>query len=77
MREGKEFELTILVDEGTSKKIKPKVTSELLIGVTVGDIQKGSLPAIAIVGANIPIATGVALSFKMQKKKNIICCLII
>ena len=42
LREGKEFELTILVDEGTSKKIKPKVTSELLIGVTVGDIQKGS-----------------------------------
>ena len=40
----------------------------------VGDIQKGSLPAIAIVGANIPIATGVALSFKMQKKKNIVCC---
>ena len=42
LREGKEFELTILVDEGTSKKIKPKVTSELLIGVTVGDIQKGN-----------------------------------
>lgn len=40
----------------------------------VGNIQKGSLPAIAIVGANIPIATGVALSFKMQKKKNIVCC---
>ena len=42
LREGKEFELTILVDEGTSKKTKPKVTSELLIGVTVSDIQKGS-----------------------------------
>ena len=40
----------------------------------VGDIQKGSVPAIAIVGGNIPIATGVALSFKMQKKKNIVCC---
>ena len=42
LREGKEFELTILVDEGTSKKIKPKVTSELLRGWTVSDIQKGS-----------------------------------
>ena len=42
LRESKEFELTILVDEGTSKKTKPKVTSELLIGVTVSDIQKGS-----------------------------------
>jgi len=42
LRESKEFELTILVDEGTSEKTKPKVTSELLIGVTVSDIQKGS-----------------------------------
>ena len=40
----------------------------------VGDIEKGSVPAIAIVGGNIPIAAGVALSFKMQKKKNIVCC---
>ena len=40
----------------------------------VGDIAKGSVPAIAIVGGNIPIAAGVALSFKMQKRKNIVCC---
>ena len=40
----------------------------------VGDINKGSVPAIAIVGGNIPIATGVALSFKMQKRKNVVCC---
>ena len=40
----------------------------------VGNINKGSVPAIAIVGGNIPIAVGVALSFKMQKRKNIVCC---
>lgn len=33
----------------------------------VGDISKGMLPALAIVGAGIPIAAGVALSFKMLK----------
>jgi 2-oxoisovalerate dehydrogenase E1 component len=32
----------------------------------VGDFSKGMLPAIAIVGANIPIGAGVALSFKMR-----------
>ena len=30
----------------------------------VGDVRVGMLPAIAIVGANIPIAAGVALAFK-------------
>ncbi len=33
----------------------------------VGDISKGMLPALAIVSAGIPIAAGVALSFKMRK----------
>ena len=33
-----------------------------------------NLNSIAIVGGNIPIATGVALSFKMQKRKNVVCC---
>jgi TPP-dependent pyruvate/acetoin dehydrogenase alpha subunit len=33
----------------------------------VGDIAKGMLPALAIVSAGIPIAAGVALSFKMRK----------
>ncbi len=34
----------------------------------VGDISRGMLPALAIVGAGIPVAAGVALSFKMKKQ---------
>jgi acetoin:2,6-dichlorophenolindophenol oxidoreductase subunit alpha len=37
-----------------------------------GDIAVGALPANAIVGGNLPIATGVGLAFKMQRKKNVI-----
>ena len=37
----------------------------------MGDISKGMVPAIAIVGGNLPLATGVALAFKMQKKPNV------
>ena len=37
----------------------------------IGNIDKGMLPAIAIVGGNIPITSGMALSFKMNKKKNV------
>jgi len=37
-----------------------------------GDIAVGALPANAIVGGNIPIAAGVGLAFKMQKKRNVI-----
>ena len=37
----------------------------------VGNLEKGMVPAIAIVGANIPIAAGVGLSMKMNKKKNV------
>ena len=33
----------------------------------IGDLEKGMVPAIAIVGGGAPIATGVALSFKMRK----------
>ncbi len=36
-----------------------------------GDIAVGALPANAIVGANIPIAVGVGLSFKMRKTDNV------
>ena len=42
LRDGKEFDLVVLVDEVTEKEIKPKVSNDLLKGVTVGDIQKGS-----------------------------------
>ena len=37
----------------------------------VGSMAKGMLPANAIVGANIPITVGVALSFKLRKEKRV------
>ncbi len=37
----------------------------------VGNIDKGMLPAIAIVGGNIPIVTGMALAFKLKGQKNV------
>ena len=37
----------------------------------MGDADLGMLPAIAIVGGGIPLATGYALSFKYLKKPNI------
>ena len=40
----------------------------------VGDLEVGALPAIAIVGGNIPIAVGVALAFKFQKSDRVSAC---
>jgi pyruvate dehydrogenase E1 component alpha subunit len=40
----------------------------------LGDHAAGMLPAIAIVGGGIPIATGHALAFHYLKKKNIVAC---
>jgi pyruvate dehydrogenase E1 component alpha subunit len=40
----------------------------------VGDIEQGVLPAIAIVGANVPIAAGTALAAKMQKTGGVTVC---
>jgi TPP-dependent pyruvate/acetoin dehydrogenase alpha subunit len=40
----------------------------------LGDADLGMLPAIAIVGGGIPLATGYALSFKYLKKPNIAAC---
>jgi len=37
----------------------------------IGDISKGMLPAIAIVGANIPIVMGMALAFKMRGESRV------
>ncbi len=37
----------------------------------IGDLSKGMLPAIAIVGANIPIVMGMALSFKIRGQKRV------
>jgi TPP-dependent pyruvate/acetoin dehydrogenase alpha subunit len=39
-----------------------------------GDPAIGALTAIAIVGGNIPVATGMALSFKMRRTGQVICC---
>jgi acetoin:2,6-dichlorophenolindophenol oxidoreductase subunit alpha len=40
----------------------------------VGDLDAGMLPAIAIVGGGIPLATGYALAFKHLKQPNIVAC---
>jgi len=37
----------------------------------VGDLSKGMLPAIAIVGANIPIVMGMALAFKLRGEPKV------
>lgn len=37
----------------------------------LGDMDKGVIPAIAIVGAGVPISSGVALGFKMQGNKRL------
>jgi TPP-dependent pyruvate/acetoin dehydrogenase alpha subunit len=37
----------------------------------VGNMSKGMIPAIAIVGGGIPLATGMALAFKMQKTDRV------
>lgn len=37
----------------------------------IGDMQKGMIPAIAIVGGNLPLATGAALTFKMRDEKKV------
>ncbi len=40
----------------------------------MGDIEKGVVPAIAIVGGGIPIATGLGLAFKMKKQDFVAVC---
>lgn len=40
----------------------------------VGDMRMGMLPAIAIVGGNVPIAAGLALAAKMQRKDVVAVC---
>jgi len=37
----------------------------------LGDIDKGMLPAIAIVGGNIPIVMGMGLAFKLRDEKRV------
>src|SRR5438552_13726239 len=38
----------------------------------VGNMKKGMVPGIAIVAGGIPLATGMALSFKMEKKPHVV-----
>jgi len=40
----------------------------------VGNMEKGMVPAIAVVGGNIPVAAGMALAFKMQKTNQVVAC---
>lgn len=40
----------------------------------VGDFSIGFVPAIAIVGGNIPVAAGCALAQKMQQTGNVVVC---
>jgi len=40
----------------------------------MGDLDKGILPAIAIVGGAIPIATGIGLAFKLRKEPRVAAC---
>ena len=40
----------------------------------MGNMNKGMVPAIAIVGGGIPVATGMALAFKMQKRPRVVAC---
>lgn len=40
----------------------------------VGDLEKGMAPAIAIVAGAVPMATGMALGFKMKKQRHAVVC---
>jgi pyruvate dehydrogenase E1 component alpha subunit len=40
----------------------------------VGNLEKGMVPGIAIVAGGIPIATGMALAFKMRKTQQVVAC---
>jgi pyruvate dehydrogenase E1 component alpha subunit len=40
----------------------------------IGNMDKGMVPAIAIVGGGIPLATGMALSFKMRQRNQVVAC---
>ena len=40
----------------------------------MGNMDKGMVPGIAIVAGGIPLAAGMALAFKMQKKPQVVAC---
>lgn len=40
----------------------------------LGDLEKGMVPAIAIVGGGVPVATGIALAFRLKKESRVAIC---
>jgi TPP-dependent pyruvate/acetoin dehydrogenase alpha subunit len=40
----------------------------------IGNFDQGMIPGIAIVAGGIPVATGMALAFKMQKSRQVVAC---
>ena len=40
----------------------------------VGDMARGMVPGIAVVGGGIPLAAGMALAFKMRKQRQVVAC---
>lgn len=40
----------------------------------MGNMSKGMVPGIAIVGGGIPLAAGMALAFKMEQKPQVVAC---
>ncbi len=40
----------------------------------LGDLEKGMVPAIAIVGGGIPVATGIGLAFNMKQEPRVAVC---
>jgi TPP-dependent pyruvate/acetoin dehydrogenase alpha subunit len=40
----------------------------------IGNPEKGMIPGIAIVAGGIPVATGMALAFKMRKSQQVVAC---
>ena len=40
----------------------------------MGNMSKGMVPGIAIVGGGIPLASGMALAFKMERKPHVVAC---
>jgi len=42
----------------------------------VGDLEKGMAPAVAIVAGAVPMATGMALAFKMKRQRHAAVCFV-
>jgi len=40
----------------------------------IGNLEKGMIPGIAIVAGGIPVATGMALAFKLRKTQQVVAC---